>query len=69
MGSFYQKNPQQRASVEELDSSVVEPPYAGWDKASTDINTELLAALTGSKSPMAALRTAATQVNSDLAQH
>jgi hypothetical protein len=39
---------------------------AGWSKASTDVNTILLQALTGSISPLEAMRRAAAQVNTDL---
>lgn len=66
MKSFYRHNPQQRASVEELDQARVEPALAGWSKAQNDIGTILLQALTGGKSPMAAMREAASQVDSDL---
>ncbi len=68
MKSYYAKNPQFRASVDELEYAVNEPALVGWAKARTDIGTDIQAALTGSKSPMAAVKDAATQVNSDLSQ-
>lgn len=66
MKSFYHHNPQQRASVEELNVARVEPALAGWSKAQNDIGTILLQALTGATSPLQAMRQAASQVNSDL---
>jgi ABC-type glycerol-3-phosphate transport system substrate-binding protein len=66
MKSYYKQNPQQRASVAEQDVAKVEPTMAGWSKASTDVNTILLQALTGSISPLEAMRRAAAQVNTDL---
>jgi multiple sugar transport system substrate-binding protein len=66
MKSYYKQHPQQRANVAELDDAIIEPPLAGWTKASTDLNTVLLQALTGAMSPSAAMKQAATQVNTDL---
>ena len=66
MKSYYKQHPQQRANVAESDDAIIEPPLAGWTKASTDLNTVLLQALTGAMSPSVAMKQAATQVNSDL---
>lgn len=68
MKKFYRQNPQQRASVAELKYAFVEPTMAGWTKASSDIATNLAQALNGQVSPLQAMRNAAAQVNSDLAQ-
>jgi multiple sugar transport system substrate-binding protein len=67
MKSYYNHNPQQRASVAEQDVARVEPTLAGWAKASTDVNSILLQALTNQLSAMDAVRKAAAQVNTDLA--
>jgi LmbE family N-acetylglucosaminyl deacetylase len=68
MRSYYLQHPQERASVDELAHAVVEPSLSGWSKAQNDIQTDVLAALTGSMSPLAAMRQAATQVDTDLSQ-
>lgn len=66
MRSYYAHNPQQRAAVTQLNHALVEPALAGWTKAQSDIRTTMLAALSGSQSPMQAVKSAAAQVNSDL---
>lgn len=66
MKSYYTHNPQQRASVAEQDDARVEPALAGWSKASSDVNSILLQALTGQLSAQDAVRKAASQVNTDL---
>jgi multiple sugar transport system substrate-binding protein len=66
MKGYYQQHPQQRASVEELDTARVEPALAGWSKAQNDIGTVLLQGLTNQKSPMETMKEAAQQVNADL---
>ncbi|MDQ2742753.1 MAG: ABC transporter substrate-binding protein [Chloroflexota bacterium] len=68
MKSYYSKNPQERSSVEQLNYALVEPVVPGWTKAQTDIATNLAAALNGNSSPLQAMRSAASQVNSDLSQ-
>lgn len=68
MKKFYRQNPQQRSSVEELKYAFVEPTMPGWTKAQNDIATNLAPALDGQVSPLQAMRNAAAQVNSDLAQ-
>jgi ABC-type glycerol-3-phosphate transport system substrate-binding protein len=67
MKSYYVHNPQQRASVQEQDVAKVEPTLAGWSKASNDVNSILLQALTNQFSALDAVRKAASQVNTDLA--
>lgn len=69
MRAYYQKNPTRKAAVEQLDHAVIEPALNGWPKAQNDIQTNLLAALTGSREPAAAMRQAAQQVDGDLSQH
>jgi len=66
MKAYYAAHPQQRASVQEQDVAKVEPALAGWSKASTDVNTILLQALTGGMSALDAMRKAASTVNTDL---
>lgn len=68
MKSYYRQNPQERSSVLELGGALVEPVAPGWTKAQTDIDTNLAAALNGTTSPLDAMRSAASQVNSDLSQ-
>lgn len=68
MKGYYAAHPQFRASVDELKYALNEPALVGWAKARDDIGTYMQAALTGSKSPVEAVKEAANQVDSDLAQ-
>lgn len=68
MRKYYLQHPQLRAAYQELGYALIEPSHLGWTKARTDIANALQAALTGSKSPMDAMREAADQVNNDLTQ-
>lgn len=68
MASFYRKNPQLLAATTDLKYALNEPALVGWAKARDDIGTDVQAALTGSKSPLAAVKDAANQVDSDLSQ-
>lgn len=69
MRAYYKKYPTRKASVEELNNAIIEPSLNGWPKAQNDLQTVLLAALTGSKSPLEAMRQAAQQVDADLSAH
>ena len=65
--AYYQKYPDRLAAVQQLDGAVLEPALNGWEKAISDIATQMTAALTGAKDPTAAMQQAASQVTSDLA--
>jgi multiple sugar transport system substrate-binding protein len=64
--AYYAKYPDRLAAVNQLDAAVLEPALNGWEKAINDIDTQMSAALTGSKDPTAAMQQAASQVNGDL---
>ncbi|MGH2448233.1 MAG: extracellular solute-binding protein [Chloroflexota bacterium] len=66
MKKYYKQFPQDRASVQQLKYAISEPTYSGWSKAQTDLETDLIAALSGTKSVPDAMKSAAAQVNSDL---
>ncbi len=68
MKSFYKAHPQQRASVQQLNHVVFEPPSAGWAKARSDISTELAAAYSGNKTALQAMQRAAQMVTTDMKQ-
>ncbi|HXT35586.1 MAG TPA: ABC transporter substrate-binding protein [Chloroflexota bacterium] len=67
LAAYYKKYPDRTSAADQLDNAVVEPSLVGWPKAQNDISSELLSALTGAKDPLAAMRQAASLVNSDLA--
>ena len=64
--AYFKQYPDRLAAVDQLDAAVLEPALNGWEKAISDIDTQMGAALTGSKDPTAAMQQAASQVNSDL---
>ena len=66
MKGFYSKHPQLRAAYKELGHALNEPALSGWSKARNDIGTYMMSALSGSKSPLSAMKAAASAVNSDL---
>ncbi len=65
--AYYKQYPDRLAPVQQLDNAVLEPALNGWEKAISDIATQMTAALTGTKDPTAAMQQAATEVNADLA--
>ncbi len=64
--AYYKQYPDRLAAVDQLDAAVLEPALNGWEKAISDIDTQMSAALSGSKDPTAAMQQAASQVNGDL---
>jgi ABC-type glycerol-3-phosphate transport system substrate-binding protein len=67
LAGYYKQYPDRLAAVNQLDNAVLEPPLNGWEKAISDIDTQMAAALTGTTSALAAMRQAAGEVSSDLA--
>jgi multiple sugar transport system substrate-binding protein len=67
LAAYYKQYPDRLAAVQQLGNAVLEPSLTGWPKASSDIASQMTAALNGTKDPTAAMEQAATQVNSDLA--
>lgn len=66
--AFFKSHPQQRAPLEQLSHVFFEPTASGWTKSISDISAALTTAYSLNKSPLQAMRDAATQVNSDMAQ-
>lgn len=66
--AFFRQHPQERAPLEQLNHVFFEPTQAGWTKSGSDISTQLGSAYSLNKSPMQALKDAASQVNTDMAQ-
>jgi multiple sugar transport system substrate-binding protein len=67
MASYYKQYPDRLAAADQLDNAVLEPALNGWEKAISDIATQMAAALNGTTSATAAMRQAATEVSNDLA--
>jgi multiple sugar transport system substrate-binding protein len=65
--AYYAQYPDRLAPINQLDNAVLEPSLLGWAKAINDIGTQMDAALTGTKTPLAAMQQAASQANADLA--
>lgn len=65
--AYYKQYPDRLSSVDQLDNAILEPALSGWEKATTDIATQMGAALNGTKDPTSAMQQAASQVNADLA--